>query len=112
MARDVAVQSVKIAPRERQRQETQSMRASRLFSHAVLAGVLVASVGLSACGRKGPLEPPPGAVTDAQPGAGQAAGAQATGAEGGPPQTAPTGAPATAPAGAQPQNSFFLDFLL
>ncbi|MCC6984720.1 MAG: lipoprotein [Bauldia sp.] len=87
------------------------MRASRLFSHAVLAGVLIACVGLSACGRKGPLEPPPGAVADTQPSAGQAAGAQATGAEGGAGPTAPAGA--AAPAGeAQPQQSFFLDFLL
>ena len=96
------------------------MRASRLFSHAVLAGLLVASLGLSACGRKGPLEALPGAVTDTQPqpgagqpGAGQAAGAQATGAEGGPGQPSPTGAPGTAPAGeGEPQRSFFLDFLL
>jgi predicted small lipoprotein YifL len=87
------------------------MRASRPFSHAVLAGVLVASVGLSACGRKGPLEPPPGAVTDT-PGPGQAAGAQATGAEGGPSQAAPTAAPGTTPPGAEPPRSFFLDFLL
>ena len=27
----------------------------------ILTGVLVASLGLAACGRKGPLDPPPGA---------------------------------------------------
>jgi predicted small lipoprotein YifL len=33
--------------------------------YAVIALLCVAAVGLSACGRKGPLEPPPGAaVTD------------------------------------------------
>ena len=35
------------------------MRASRGFSHAILAGLLIACLGLAACGRKGPLEAPP-----------------------------------------------------
>jgi predicted small lipoprotein YifL len=34
----------------------------RIFARAILAGVLVAAVGLSACGRRGPLEAPPGAA--------------------------------------------------
>jgi predicted small lipoprotein YifL len=33
----------------------------RRFARLALAGLLVAAFGLSACGRKGPLDPPPGA---------------------------------------------------
>ena len=33
----------------------------RILMHAVVAGTLVAALALSACGRKGGLEPPPGA---------------------------------------------------
>ena len=33
----------------------------RPFSRVALIGVLVAVLGLAACGRKGPLDPPPGA---------------------------------------------------
>ena len=33
----------------------------RPFLRVALTGALVASLGLSACGRKGPLDPPPGA---------------------------------------------------
>jgi predicted small lipoprotein YifL len=32
----------------------------RLFLRVALIGALVASLGLTACGRKGPLDPPPG----------------------------------------------------
>ena len=32
----------------------------------VLIGALAASIGLSACGRKGPLDPPPGASVTGQ----------------------------------------------
>lgn len=31
----------------------------RVILRAALAAVLISAVGLSACGRKGPLEPPP-----------------------------------------------------
>ena len=35
----------------------------RLFFRLALIGALAASLGLAACGRKGPLDPPPGAVS-------------------------------------------------
>jgi predicted small lipoprotein YifL len=35
---------------------------SAVFRAAALAGVLIAGLGLSACGRNGPPEPPPGAA--------------------------------------------------
>jgi predicted small lipoprotein YifL len=42
----------------------------RIVVRAVLAVVLVSAVGLSACGRKGALEPPPGpAATVSEDGA-------------------------------------------
>ncbi|MCP4386417.1 MAG: lipoprotein [Hyphomicrobiales bacterium] len=34
----------------------------RVLYRAVLAAVLISAVGLSACGRKGALEPPPSAA--------------------------------------------------
>ena len=37
------------------------------FVRLALIGALVASLGLAACGRKGPLDPPPGASLDGQP---------------------------------------------
>lgn len=41
----------------------------RVILRAALAAVLMSAVGLSACGRKGPLEPPPKAdVTSQDPG--------------------------------------------
>ena len=36
-------------------------RHDRLFLRLALIGALAASLGLAACGRKGPLDPPPGA---------------------------------------------------
>jgi predicted small lipoprotein YifL len=39
----------------------------RSFSRLVLIGTLVASLGLTACGRKGPLDPPPGASLEGVP---------------------------------------------
>ncbi|HET7714818.1 MAG TPA: lipoprotein [Bauldia sp.] len=40
----------------------------RVILRAVLAAVVISAVGLSACGRKGPLEPPPKAdVTSDNP---------------------------------------------
>ena len=42
----------------------------RILPRALIAGVLIAALGLSACGRKGPLEAPPGAALKAgEPGA-------------------------------------------
>ena len=35
--------------------------SDRPFLRVALIGALIASLGLSACGRKGPLDPPPGA---------------------------------------------------
>ncbi len=35
----------------------------RLFFRLALAGALAAAFGLAACGRKGPLDPPPSAVS-------------------------------------------------
>ena len=37
------------------------------FGRLALVGVLVAALGLAACGRKGPLDPPPGASLEGQP---------------------------------------------
>ena len=36
-------------------------RSDRLLLRLTLIGTLAASLGLAACGRKGPLDPPPGA---------------------------------------------------
>jgi predicted small lipoprotein YifL len=38
-----------------------SRLSDRPFFRLALIGALVASLGLAACGRKGPLDPPPGA---------------------------------------------------
>ena len=37
----------------------------RFVSRALIAGALVATLGLTACGRKGPLAPPPAATAKA-----------------------------------------------
>jgi predicted small lipoprotein YifL len=64
----------------------------RILSRALIVGILAAAVGLSACGRKGPLEPPPTAsLAPADPAA-----------PGAPPQTG----------AGKPDKPFFLDFLL
>ena len=39
----------------------------RPFLRLALIGALVASLGLAACGRKGPLDPPPGASLEGEP---------------------------------------------
>jgi predicted small lipoprotein YifL len=39
----------------------------RTFLRLALIGALVASLGLAACGRKGPLDPPPGASLASEP---------------------------------------------
>jgi predicted small lipoprotein YifL len=44
-----------------------AMNYSRLMSRLLLAGALVVALGLGACGRKGPLDPPPGASLVGEP---------------------------------------------
>ena len=39
----------------------------RPFLRLALIGLAVASLGLAACGRKGPLDPPPGASLEGEP---------------------------------------------
>ena len=46
----------------------------RPFLRLALIGALAASLGLAACGRKGPLDPPPGASLDGEPQANVAPG--------------------------------------
>lgn len=40
-------------------------RSDRLFPRLALAGVLACALAVGACGRKGPLDPPPGGAPDA-----------------------------------------------
>jgi predicted small lipoprotein YifL len=40
---------------------------ARPFLRLALIGLAVASIGLAACGRKGPLDPPPGASLEGVP---------------------------------------------
>ena len=40
---------------------------NRTFLRLALVGALAASLGLAACGRKGPLDPPPGASLAGEP---------------------------------------------
>ena len=44
-----------------------SLFRDRPFLRLALIGALVASLGLAACGRKGPLDPPPGASLEGVP---------------------------------------------
>jgi hypothetical protein len=102
LTRDVASGSAKIAARYSL--EGQDMR-SRGYSHAIRAALLIACLGLSACGVKGDLEPPPGQAT------GQPAN-YVGGPAGGPPVT-PASNGQQPPATAQePEQGFFLDILL
>jgi predicted small lipoprotein YifL len=43
------------------------LNRARIVFRLALAGALVASLGLAACGRKGALEPPPGASLEGVP---------------------------------------------
>jgi predicted small lipoprotein YifL len=71
------------------------------MSRLAVGAVLVLALGLAACGRKGPLDPPPSATAPAQ-GTGQPAAA-----------LGPDGKPMPH-AAAQPKRSdpFFLDWLI
>ena len=60
----------------------------RVLSRALVAGVLVLSIGLAGCGRRAALDPPPGAAVT----------------------TKTTGAPDAGPE--KPNKPFFLDWLL
>ncbi|MDP2409744.1 MAG: lipoprotein [Pseudolabrys sp.] len=95
-------------------------RPNRDFSRLALVVALAASLGLTACGRKGPLDPPPGAQ---QQGQSQQAEPQPTAAGLLNPMAAPIGGQTTsagagvdadgrpmAPVG--PKRSFPLDVLL
>ncbi|MBO0752477.1 MAG: lipoprotein [Bradyrhizobiaceae bacterium] len=87
-----------------------------------LAAALTAALGLAACGRKGPLDPPPSAslpqaptTYTSRPGLGEERYGVA--AAGGGAQAAPAPRAAPAPAAAAPapppqEKTFFLDFLL
>jgi predicted small lipoprotein YifL len=85
------------------------------WSRLALAVAMTAALGLSACGRKGPLDPPPSGL--APPPAYAPAPRPSLGEENYAPAPPPAGArtaavaspAATAP---PPQKSFFLDFLL
>jgi predicted small lipoprotein YifL len=87
------------------------------WSRIALAAVLAGTLGLAACGRKGPLDPPPGAglaqntAYTPMPSLGETHYGGPLGATTPPPP--PAAAPASAPA-APPvqQRTFFLDFLL
>jgi predicted small lipoprotein YifL len=58
--------------------------AHRRLPRLAIFAALVAALALAACGRKGPLDPPPASLTDQHPAAG------ATGAQQGQPQAAKT----------------------
>ncbi len=85
-----------------------------LCSRIALAALLTGALGLTACGRKGPLDPPPSAgltpATDytPRPGLGEEHYGTPPGA---PPPAAAAPAPA-APPPPQQQKTFFLDFLI
>jgi predicted small lipoprotein YifL len=81
--------------------------SSQKWARLAAVGALVAALGLSACGRKGPLDPPPSAAAPVQysgePGAPQrAAPSQIVGADG----------KAAAPPPSGSQQRFILDWLV
>ena len=63
-------------------------------------GALVAALGLAGCGRKGGLDPPPGAAAIDQTAAAE---------PGAPPELGPDGQPVPAP---PPRRRTFIDFLI
>jgi predicted small lipoprotein YifL len=85
------------------------------WSRVALAVAMTAALGLAACGRKGPLDPPPSAGLAAppayapRPSLGEENHAPAPPSIGDRAPTAPAPPVAAAP---PPQKTFFLDFLL
>ncbi len=80
------------------------MPTDRRFARLALAGLLVAALGLSACGRKGPLDAPPSAQIQGAPGA--------QGAPAAPPQEQLYDAAGNPLAPKGEKKAFFLDWLL
>ena len=86
------------------------------WSRLALAATMMAALGLAACGRKGPLDPPPSAgFTAPQSYASRPSLGEETDNLTPPPaaervRPAAGAAPATAPP--EPKKTFFLDFLL
>ncbi len=81
-----------------------------MFLRLALAAVLATSLGLAACGRKGPLDPPPAASVAGEPQASANRGTPIGGeARDGNPGVGPDGQP-LAPKG--PKKSIPLDVLL
>jgi predicted small lipoprotein YifL len=93
-------------------------RWSRVGFKIALAAVLTGALGLAACGRKGPLDPPPSAALPQSPAPAYTPrpglGEEHYGTPPGAPTTAAPTAAVAAPAtgGPPPQKTFFLDFLL
>jgi predicted small lipoprotein YifL len=91
--------------------------SKRPLFHLALIGALAVTLGLAGCGRKGPLDPPPGASLDGVPQANMPdlmnnnSGAAPIGGktQDGHPGVGPDGQP-LAPKG--PEKSIFLDRLL
>jgi predicted small lipoprotein YifL len=85
------------------------------LSRLTLAAVMMAALGLAACGRKGPLEPPPAAgLANPQPTAARPSLGEDNDAASPPGEPAPARPQASAPSSASPppKKSFFLDFLI
>ena len=71
------------------------------LARIAVIGALVAALGLAGCGRKGGLDPPPGAST---------ADANGVGQPGAAPEIGPDGQPIVPPAG--PKRRTHIDFLI
>lgn len=92
------------------------MACDRLRIACALAFALAAALSLAACGRKGPLDPPPSAAIASPPPATAAPARYVdtttpTGAPQ-PVQSAPLPAPQAAPAPQPPKKTFILDPLI
>ena len=79
------------------------MSRIRLGSRLALAAALAAALGLAACGKKGPLDPPPGASLEGEP---QANMPDLMSSKGMPPEASPSAA------SKQPKKHSPLDVLL
>jgi len=94
-----------------------NITADRLGRLALVAIAAAAAIGLAACGRKGPLDPPPtAALTNPQPVTPRPSlGEENDGLAPSPSDDQPRpqrAAPAAATASPPPPRSFFLDFLI